>query len=53
MNCIAAMCPRVAFSYPATDAVAAQQDAKIHGSLTYVTDRAKTPAAIIVLLMGM
>ncbi len=44
---------RVVFSYPATDAVAAQQDAKTHSSATYATDPAKMPAAIIVLLVGM
>lgn len=53
MNCIAAVRPRVAFSNPVTDAAAAQQDAKTHGSPTYVTDHAKTSAVIIVLLMGM
>lgn len=55
-NCIAAVRPRMAFSYPATDTVAAQQDLKTHGSPTYVTyatDLAKIPAAIIVLLVGM
>lgn len=34
----------MAFSYPATDAVAAQQDPKTHGLPNYVTDHAETPA---------
>lgn len=53
MNCIAAVRPGVAFSYPATETVAAQQDLKTHSSPNYVTDHAETPAVIIVLLMGM
>lgn len=48
-NCIAALRPRMAFSFSVTDAAVALT----HGLLSYATDHARGSAVIVVLLTGM